>query len=218
MADNETEVSKFDPRHRIIGAVILVSLAVIFIPMILDESSTPPELTGPGTVPTTPGNPAAPETKVVVTPVAKLDAPSETAPAAERRPDTAPADVKPVAELATGPETAPLPMSTVNPKPAQETAAETPKATRTTGTDKPAKGTKGWVVQVGVYSHVDNAKRVQDKLHTAGYSVASDNVTLDSGKAVRLRVGPYKEKGAAEKAQTQIQKLLGTTVIVRAAP
>jgi cell division septation protein DedD len=48
--------------------------------------------------------------------------------------------------------------------------------------------------------------------------VKSDTVTLEGGKATRLHVGPYKDKAAAEKARVRIQKLLGESVLVRAAP
>lgn len=209
MAENETDVSRFDPKHRIIGAVILVSLAVIFIPMILDESSAPPELNGAAPAPSS-AAPGAPETKVVVTPVARLDAPAE--PAVDAAP--APAGNKPVAELATVPEPAPLTARPEGRKPAPDTRDAAP--TKTPDPDKPAKSGKRWVVQVGVYSHADNAKRVQDKLQAAGFNVISDNVTVSGDKAVRLRVGSYKDKAAAEKAQAQIEKRLGTTVLVRA--
>jgi cell division septation protein DedD len=43
-------------------------------------------------------------------------------------------------------------------------------------------------------------------------------VALEGGKATRLRVGPYKDKAAAEKARGHIQKLLGESVLVRSAP
>jgi DedD protein len=210
MADNETDVSKFDPKHRIIGAVILVSLAVIFIPMILDESSTPPELSGGTPAPSTPAAPGAPETRVVVTPVARLDAPAE--PATEAA--AAPTGTRPVAELATVPEAAPLAPRTESPKPVP--AGREAGTARTPDTEPPARAGKHWVVQVGVYSHADNARRVQDKLQAAGFHVISDNVKVGGEKAVRLRVGSYPDKAAAEKAQAQIQKQLGTTVLVRA--
>ena len=44
MRDNDDNSRNFNPRYRIVGAIILVSLAVIFLPMVLDERKQP----GPG--------------------------------------------------------------------------------------------------------------------------------------------------------------------------
>src|SRR5689334_8612486 len=61
----DDERPQFNPKHRIAGAVILVSLAVIFVPMLLDETAPPAENQ---TVTEIPARDAA-ETKVVVSPV-----------------------------------------------------------------------------------------------------------------------------------------------------
>ena len=63
MAERKEAEDDFNPRHRIVGAVILVALAVIFLPMLL--SDRPSETGNSGVVS---GGPA-PETRIVTTPV-----------------------------------------------------------------------------------------------------------------------------------------------------
>ncbi|MBI5611649.1 MAG: hypothetical protein HY942_01055, partial [Gammaproteobacteria bacterium] len=62
----------FDPKHRIVGAVILVALAVIFLPMILNKQPEPPAVAPIAEIP-------PPDSKVVTAPVAP--AAKEPAPA-----------------------------------------------------------------------------------------------------------------------------------------
>lgn len=43
MSDSgETSPEEFEPKHRIAGAIVLVLLAVIFLPMLLEDKPTPP--------------------------------------------------------------------------------------------------------------------------------------------------------------------------------
>ena len=63
----DDERPQFNPKHRIAGAIILVSLAVIFVPMVLDESKPPAENPTLAQIPAR--DAPASETKIVVTPV-----------------------------------------------------------------------------------------------------------------------------------------------------
>src|SRR5436309_2142929 len=77
----EDQRPQFNPRHRIAGAIILVSLAVIFVPMLLDDSTPPKEMRPLTEIPAR--DAPVSETRVVVTPVAAPDtfssAPARTA-------------------------------------------------------------------------------------------------------------------------------------------
>ena len=66
MADRDNARSEFNPRHRIVGAAVLVVLGVVFVPMILSEREPPAEYKG---VREAPPRTATTETKVIVTPV-----------------------------------------------------------------------------------------------------------------------------------------------------
>jgi DedD protein len=215
MAEKDSEPTAFNPKHRIIGAIVLVALAVILVPLVLDEREPPSDLKGISEIPARQSNLAATETKVVVTPVANLanpekNGPNQTPTDSTKTPATSPAETTVVE---TQPETPAEPAEkskTAKPK----TQAKASEAEKT----KAAVPAKGWIVQVGVYSNADNAARVSEKLKSHGLAVTAESVKIEGGKAMRLRVGPYRERAAALKAQAQIQKEVGVQGMVLAYP
>ena len=220
MAERKETEDDFNPRHRIVGAVVLVALAVIFLPMLL--SDRPPE-TGDGSI--VPGGPA-PETRIVVTPVPppgdkatsipKLavseKAPEKTSNAAKTivvpvEPSTeVPAAVKaPAIPESRQPEAKPV----LEPKPVSEPRKSTAAA-------KPAVSVeKGWLVQVGAFSQLENARRLHEKLSQKGYAAILDPPNPEKGKTVRVEVGPYKDATAAKAAQARILSEFGIKGVVR---
>ena len=221
MADKDSAPT-FNPRHRIIGAVIVVSLAVILVPIILDRREPPAELKNPSAArDSKPG-----ETRVVVTPVGELGA-------APAKPVNQPVADKPASSpvVAARPVTDPVPAATRPDSPAEQPSApvaepapapparEAPAKTATkTDSQKTEKLKKGWVVQVGVYSNTDNAERMTARIKALGIKVSSEPITLSGNKATRLRVGPYRDRATAERQQGRIQKELGEKVSVVAWP
>lgn len=215
MADKDSAPT-FNPKHRIIGAVIVVSLAVILVPIILDRREPPAELKNPSAArESKPG-----ETRVVVTPVGELgtaparpvnqpvaDKPVPSPPVVT---DPVPAPTRPPPEPPAAPVAEPAPAAPVKKVPAKT-------ATKTDG-KKTEKLKKGWVVQVGVYSNADNAERMTARLKALGIKVSSEPITLSGNKATRLRVGPYRDRATAERQQVRIQKELGEKVSVVAWP
>ena len=210
MADKDAAPT-FNPKHRILGAVIVVSLAVILIPAILYRQEPPNELKNPSA---TTGDPKPGETRVVVTPVSELgNAPAK--PAANQPVSNPVVAAKPVADpvpAAAKPTESPEPVKEEPAKPATKTTtkADTKKKTE--------KLKKGWVVQVGVYSNTENAERMVAKLKELGVKVKSETITLSGSKATRVRVGPYADRATAERQQARIQKDLGEKVSVVAWP
>lgn len=215
----DDERPQFNPKHRIAGAIILVSLAVIFIPMLLDESTPPAENQSLTQIPSRDSTVA--ETRVVVSPVTPADsaqiATSDSTPAQPTSEKPLPASPPPT-ETATAdikPEpTKSAPVIAVEKK--TETASAKPVAARSSNVAE--KISRGWMVQVGSFANTDNANRLRDKLKNLGYTVNSETVTVQGSKAVRLRVGPYREKSVATKAQTQLEKELNIKGILLAYP
>lgn len=216
----QKDPSDFDPKHRIIGAVIIVSLAVIFVPMILDRRSTPDT----SSVSEIPAPASETENKVVVTPVpppAPKSSAAGNAVTAAKPPKTAtiaeapkpaaapaapePATDKPAASKAAPKETNSAPAKTV----AKPVAKPQPKV---------ADIKSGWVVQVGTFANATNAARLEDQLKKHGHTVSRERVTRDGTNALRLRVGPFKDKALALKAQGQIHKETGVQGVVLAFP
>lgn len=209
MADRDEARTEFNPKYRIVGAIVLVALLVIFVPMILDESEPPPELRNERQPR---ARVEATDTRVVVTPVPGTEARKETletasvvvppppAPVEEKtKPEAKPTEPveKPVA--AKKPEVAPAPEKSAKPV----AIAYKP-------------GNAAWVVQVGTFSNMQNATQLRDKLKSLGHTVHSHSITVSGKKLMRLRVGPFVDRSKADRAQAQIRKETGIAGVVQA--
>jgi DedD protein len=179
---------EFDPRHRIIGAIVVTGLAVVFIPMVLSEG--PPADTGAPARVVAAIEAAPPErpNRVVVTPVTPPAAPARAAPAEH-------------------------PEASGSSKESSPASAAAPAAAAA-----PARPEAGWVVQVGTFSNAANARRLEQRLRDEGESILTERVRLASGEAVRLRVGPFADREAAQRAQARIRKETGLKGVVLAYP
>ena len=215
MAERKTAEDDFNPRHRIVGAVVLVALAVIFIPLLLSDRPPEPEAVSPTGV-------AKPDTKTVVVPVT----PPGTKPGVTPAPLASDASksaasktvVVPVDSSVDSPATQSVPppapeVVSIPPKP--ETEKTTKSAKTGTSTKSPAVAGSGWTVQVGAFSQLDNAKRLQEKLKKKGFSATLDPPMPVKGKTVRVEVGPYKDASAAQTAQTRIENEFGIKGVLR---
>jgi len=220
MAERKETEDEFNPRHRIVGAVVLVALAVIFLPLLL--SDRPPE-TGDSHV--APGGPA-PETRIVVTPVpppgdkapstpnltASEKAPEKTSSAAK----TVVVPVEPTTEIPAAVNAPAMPESRqpeTKPAPEPKPVGESKKSTA--ATKLAASAERGWLVQVGAFSQLENARRLHAKLSQKGYTAILDPPNPEKGKTVRVEVGPYKDADAAKAAQARIQSEFGIKGVVR---
>jgi DedD protein len=198
MARAHDDGGDFNPKHRIVGAIIVVSLAVIVLPMILSDEPGEPAVSRVSDI----GEIPQPETKVLRLPTTSLAEQAVT--------DTR------VTTMTTTVETG----STKKPEKSNTTI--TAKATQIQQTEPKNSASEtstaagGWVVQVGTFSNDDNARRLRDKLKKYGFLVKLVDVKLKGEKAVRVRVGPYRQKRVAEKAQTQIRQKVGLEGVVLA--
>ncbi len=188
-------------KQRLVGAVVLVSLAVIFIPIIMegpdDEWS-----------PHTQGMPAPPKIDYR----AQIELP---APAAVRPSQQMPAIVEPVAEEAAAPEP---PAAESVPEPEPEPVAVVPEPTKPAPAPVPATviPEDSWVIQVGSFGLQPNAQGLRDRLRRAGFKAFLQDVVTASGKTTyRVLVGPLNDRPAAEKLQARLlqeQQLKGLVV------
>ena len=64
-------------------------------------------------------------------------------------------------------------------------------------------------MNIGSFSNLDNAKALAAKLRADNLPVKSDKVTLASGPAMRLRIGPYADRAAAEAARLRAETVTG---------
>lgn len=184
-------------KQRIIGAIVLVSLGVIFIPMILSgrgEQSLP--LFG-SPIPPKPDNiadikvlefeniPRPPEPRTEIrTPVDKYNNNN---------------DDKPVS-------------APVKPAPKKE---PTPAVKPATSESKPL---KAWVVQVGSFSNRKNALTLKEKLVKKGYRAFVERIIKHDETSYRVRVGPEVRRESAVKLQKQIAQKMNIKGLVMTHP
>ena len=202
-------------RRRLIGAVTIGLLAIVFLPMIFDSEP------GRNKLPTKSGSQ---EISIQIPPkegLPPLPAPSTTPAAAPKAPATAaPIPAPPVASVvpveqnpatvsipAPIPETAPKAAAKVEPvKPEKkpEPVAAPPKPVEAKAETK-----QGFVVQVGAFKDVENTKQIVAQAKTAKLPVYTDTVATANGTVTRVRVGPFSTKQKADAALAQL-KLSGS--------
>lgn len=200
-------------KQRLIGAIVLVSLAVIFIPIILegpDDEWTPRS----HSLPEKPQLDYRADMDLVLPPPVLVDdqepktaVTTQAAPSASEKPASEPAS-KPVRpEVKAEPEPAPVPARAAAPqkpptrKPAPPAAAQ--------------KTLKGWFVQVGSFGQEMNAKGLQDRLVAGGFKTHLQKIEIGKKHAFRVLVGPSASRAEAEKLAASLksgQQLKGMVV------
>lgn len=217
--------------HRLIGAAVLVLAGVIGFPMLFDSQPRPIAVDIPIEIPDR--NKTRP---VVAAPV--VEAPASSAMAAptkstdiitELKNDTpAPKSEEKVAVVpaksaveATKSVAVPEPKAEAKAEPkvdakAQAAASKAQDAAKAQALlDGKAAGGEGrFVVQVGAFSDAARAKEARTKLEHAGLKTYTQVVDTKEGQRTRVRVGPFSDKGDADKAAQKIKALaLSATVL-----
>ncbi|MDF0750386.1 SPOR domain-containing protein [Marinobacter sp. 71-i] len=203
-------------KQRIIGALVLVSLAVIFVPMMFDEPHSERESTTIN-IPEEPPFPEvdAPEPELSDAPAYRLEeneASGEQAPQPsmdEPVPDT---DIvgtgpAPVTEVSEEPQSQPDPPPATSPEP-EEAVAEEDSVEYTRSLEG------AWVVQLGSFGSGDNARRLRDKVRDKGYNSHLQQVTRGDTELTRVFSGPFAEKAEAERAKQVLDKAFGLNSLV----
>lgn len=179
-------------KERLIGAVVLVILAIIIIPWVLKGGSAPSTtVTQKLALPQATTAPTAQTTYHLA-----LNGPmgSSTVPAAGAAVQTAP-EVSSAQTAAA--VTAPLPAA----KPSRQGSAPPRVA--------PAPAIGKWVVQAGSYGNERNALAVEHQLVKHGLHAYISRYHKSGRNYYRVRVGPYPERTAAERAVKEVQRAAG---------
>ena len=183
-------------KQRLVGAIVLVALGVIFIPILLEG----PEQT------------LVPEMEALPEPIdQRLSKPLNAFPA----PDAIPAEPQESIVLsAADPEPEPEP----EPEPVHETRLDETSAPLQPATQPepllppPAPEEKAlkpgplgsWVVQAGSFSSEQNALRLRDKLRDAGFVTQVEKARVAGKSHDRVRVGPFLVRADAENSEKQL--------------
>lgn len=190
MAENQdVNMLKRRGRRRLVGAIALVLVAVIVLPMVFDtepKGSAPPlSVRIPGeddsgfTPKVTPKSPALPEQKAAEKAVVK---------AVEKAPEAVPEKAAPRIEISVAKGSAkPAAKSVVEQKPAEVAIA-----------------VEQFMVPAGAY--VDPSG-VVEKLKEAKIPHYTEPIATKQGTVTRVRAGPFASRDAAEKALQQLKGL-----------
>ena len=173
-------------KERVLGAVVLVVLAVLVVPVFLD-GPTDDATTVTESI-TLPGQESGGGQKTIV-----LDRDrEEPVPAAVQRSDATnnEAPEQSTEQLAVAAIDAPKQQA---PTPQKEVVSEQV----STPADAPS-STGMWAVQLGSFSNKENAERLAADLRKQGYAAFLSQLESDGDALQRVRVGPQKDRPAAE--------------------
>jgi DedD protein len=183
VSDEELQLRR-RARRRLIGAIVLVTVVVVALPMVLDTEPRPVSQEVEIRIP--PPDAGAFTPKIV-----------PVAPPPESRPAPKP---EPVAK----PKTVPAPETQVSKAPVAAPAAKKPPPEPAAA--KPPAGPDGkFVVQVIALADAQKAKQLQQQISAAGIRAYTEAVQTAQGEVTRVRVGPFATREAAEKAQQQLK-------------
>jgi len=180
-------------KERIIGAVVLVIVVVLVVPIFLDGPPDESDVISERVL--LPGQDDQ-KTQTVVLDRDRTDPVPATSSPTPARQEPAREDPKPVAVEQKQPEP-----RTPTPKPAPDPVKE-PVA------EQPAASTTGmWAVQLGSFSNKDNAEKLAADLRKQGYAAFLSQLAQDGGQLHRVRIGPQKDRESAEAMASRLLKV-----------
>jgi DedD protein len=192
-------------KQRLIGAIVIIALAVIFIPMILEGPDD--ELSS-----RTQDMPPAPtidyQTEVELPVPEELTEPSE--PLADT---TTEQEVSAIPEPPMSQPEAVILETEAPAKPAEPAVAKpTSPAIPSRSTTSISQG--DWILQVGSFSQQANALSLRDRLKKSGYQASVKDVKAAGGTIHRVLVGPVSDRPAAEKLRNKLASEQKLTAMV----
>ena len=175
-------------KKRLIGATVLVSLVVIFVPMLLEDEPVLSTDLEENIIPEKSNEDFS--SKLLPLETENLSPPQveELEPMVE--------ESEPVAEEKTTATPSEQAREEAQPVAEKKSEAET------------KVGLSGWVVQVGSFSKRENAEKLVKELQTKKYAAFTDQVDLGGKILHRVLVGPEVDKQRAEQLKEKLNKQL----------
>jgi DedD protein len=195
---DDANLLKRRARRRLVGAIALVVLIVVVLPVILDQQPRPVPQALTVQIPGQDGGPF--KTRVLP--------PLKSPPVAPQKGESTQAAKDP-SNRATQPEPEPASRSRV-PKKDSPGTVDKERAKTQVAEARRARALlndEGFVVPLGAFTNPDNAKQVQDRAASAGIKSYSESVKGQQGEQTRVRAGPFASRDAAEKARDRLKSL-----------
>ena len=202
-------------KQRLTGAVILVALFVLLVPELLtgprvadapdgsptDEGMRRYTIDLDASAPSAQHDNAAAQPPVALPPVADDRAqPGEAAaPAAQAAPESA------APATAVAPRSEPLKPVPSQPVPAQSTPTSAATAAPSQAPPPAARGS--FAVQLGTFGNRENADRLVRDMNAKGFAAFVAPYTKENHELYRVRVGPARDRAAAEALAAQLRRI-----------
>jgi DedD protein len=213
ISDEELQLKK-RARRRLVGAIVLVTVVAVVLPMVLD--SEPRQVTQNVEIDIPPADSGALKPKAAGSPRSSTDhiplkgmppptsAKSETSNTVKAEVPARIDDPSVVTE-STGNKSGSTQAAkeAAKPKAAATDQKGATESSKTVGKD----GAGGaYIVQVAALTDEVRAKALQKQMTDAGVKTYTEVVATKSGEVTRVRAGPYATREAAESARTQLKK------------
>ena len=186
-------------KERLIGAAVLVMLAVIFIPMILDNTSQTETTITQSNIPARSDD----EFNSRIIPITG---------SSESDTQQAPAVAQPIPEKET------VSVAVVTTRPVEEETAQREQSRKNPKSKIEDVGLTAWVVQLGSFTNETNAKTLNDELRKAGFSSFVEPLKQGPKLIYRVRVGPELLRSDAQLLKDKLDSRLKMDGIILAYP
>ena len=212
-------------KKRLVGAIVLVALAVIFVPFLLEEKESPPQraVELEKKIPAQPTQKfrsgLVPDEKTATQQVIRAESQEDDFNISERL------DLSEFTPPAvTGNNSAPGAKADEEQQRAEKKPA---KVSRPTAAPKPEKKSvvaatekkqsvskQGWVIQVGAFGRKSNADNLYKKLTNSGMKAYVEKSSRQNKKLYHVRIGPFPSKSKAQQQRNKAAKVSGLNVKV----
>jgi len=194
LAAQSLDTLRRQARHRLIGATVLVLLAVIGFPLVFDtkprEVAADIRIDMPDKDAVRPSQAPTPPPSVVATPA---PAPDAEVPTEKKASEVVPKAL--------------VPPSVMPEKVQQAMAKEEEVPPNDPNIEKSADSAPRFIVQVGAFAEEKKSNEVRSKLEKAGIKTYTHIAQTKEGKRIRVRVGPFASKEEAQKTVDKIKSL-----------
>ncbi|MGL4229993.1 MAG: SPOR domain-containing protein [Casimicrobium sp.] len=208
-ASENAEQLRRRANRRLLGASVLLLIAIILVPIFLEREPPPLPESVDVKIPPVEGtkfDPKLPDRKAAPTEVPAITEPSG-AQANVSTPNTTAAVVPSApAKEAAAKEAPKAPTKAAPESPKSEPAKAEPTKAASATTDKPALKSGQLVVQLVAVRDPASAKEVYEKAKAQKVPVYTEQLTVTNGVVTRVRVGPYDTKQAADAARAKLAK------------
>ncbi len=188
-------------KKRLVGATVLVSLVVIFVPMLLDDEPMVDSGITETNIPPKPAHDFS--SRVIPAEDEELAIPPLT-----HRPEIVPLTPPPtpaaVAETPKPAEPA-VPAAPVVAEKKVEPSVQPPPAEKPQPV-QPREGLAAWVIQVGSFSNRENAEKLVETIRKMKYDTFMEQADVDGKTLYRVMVGPEVERKLADQMLVRLNK------------